>query len=54
MAGILGFDGQNRLLVAELEGKPIPPILRWTRRVAMALYGMGVGAFLSLIVESFG
>ena len=54
VAGILGFDGQNRLLVAELEGKPIPPVLRWTRRAAMALYGMGVGAFLTLIVESFG
>lgn len=54
VAGILGFDGQNRLLVAELDCKPIPPALRWTRRVAMALYGMGVGAFLGLIVESFG
>ena len=54
IAGILGFDGQNRLLAAELEGKPIPPVLRWTRRSAMVLYGVGVGAFLGLIVESFG
>jgi hypothetical protein len=52
IAGILGFDGQNRLLVAELESKPLPSFLRWTRRLSMASYGVGVGAFLSLIVES--
>ena len=52
VAGILGFDGLNRLLAAELEGKPVPRVLNWTRRLAMAAYGMGVGAFLSLIVET--
>ena len=54
LAGILGFDGLNRLLVAELAGKPVPAALTWSRRVAMTSYGLGVGAFLSLIVESFG
>jgi hypothetical protein len=54
LAGIAGFDGMNRLLVAELAGKPMPSVLAWTRRLAMASYGLGVGAFLSLIVESVG
>jgi hypothetical protein len=52
MAGIFGFDGLNRLLTAELEGKPMPKVLHWTRRLAMASYGLGVGAFLSVIVET--
>lgn len=52
LAGIIGFDGLNRLLVSELENKPIPRILHWSRRLAMMSYGLGVGAFLSLIVES--
>ena len=53
-AGMLGFDGQNRLLVAELAGKPIPAMLSWHRRLAMMTYGIGVGGFLLLIVESVG
>lgn len=52
LAGIAGFDGMHRLLVAELEGKKIPRVLVWSRKLAMASYGMGVGAFLSLIVET--
>ena len=52
LAGIAGFDGMNRLLVAELQGQPVPRILHWSRRVATVTYGMGVGAFLSLMVES--
>ncbi|ANY20402.1 hypothetical protein A6F68_01892 [Tsuneonella dongtanensis] len=52
VAGILGFDGQNRLLIAEIAGKPLPSYLTWHRRIAMAAYGTGTGAFLSLIVES--
>jgi hypothetical protein len=52
IAGIAGFDGMNRLLAAELAGKPISPRLDWFRRAATLSYGIGVGAFLSLMVET--
>jgi len=41
VAGILGFDGQHRLLSAELAGKPIPRLLRWHRQLAMATMAPG-------------
>jgi hypothetical protein len=50
--GIIGFDGQSRILKAELANEPLPSILKWFRRVAVWSYTLGVGMFLSLFVES--
>lgn len=52
IGGIIGFDGQSRILKAELANKPLPNILRWFRRVAVWSYTLGVGMFLTLFVES--
>ena len=52
VAGVIGFDGQSRILKAELAGGPLPDILKWYRRVAVYSYSLGVGMFLSLFVES--
>jgi hypothetical protein len=51
-AGIIGFDGQSRILKAELNGVPLPKMLKWFRTVAVWSYSLGVGMFLSLFVES--
>lgn len=52
IGGIIGFDGQSRILKAELANEPLPGVLKWFRRVAVWSYAMGVGMFLSLFVES--
>jgi hypothetical protein len=52
LAGIIGFDGQSRILKAELANGPLPDMLKWFRRVAVWSYSLGVGMFLSLFVES--
>jgi hypothetical protein len=52
VAGVIGFDGQSRILKAELAGEPLPKWLKWFRRVAVYSYSLGVGLFLSLFVES--
>jgi hypothetical protein len=52
LAGILGFEGQNRLLRAELAGQPIPKSLGWFRRIAVASFSVGTGVFLTLFLES--
>lgn len=52
IGGIIGFDGQSRILKAELAHEPLPAILKWFRRVAVWSYSLGVGMFLSLFVES--
>lgn len=52
LAGIIGFDGQSRILKAELVGQPLPSMLNWFRRVAVWSYSLGVGMFLTLFVES--
>ncbi len=51
-AGVIGFDGQSRILKAELANKPLPIMLNWFRRVAVGSYSLGVGMFLTLFVES--
>lgn len=51
-AGIIGFDGQSRILKAELNEVPLPAMLKWFRTVAVWSYSLGVGMFLSLFVES--
>ena len=52
VGGIIGFDGQNRILKAEMANAPLPAMLKWFRSVAVWSYGLGVGLFLSLFVES--
>jgi hypothetical protein len=52
IGGIIGFDGQSRILKAELANKPLPNMLKWFRTVAVWSYTLGVGMFLSLFVES--
>lgn len=52
VAGIIGFDGQSRILKAELANEPLPNVLKWFRRVAVWSYSLGVGMFLTLFVES--
>lgn len=52
VGGIIGFDGQSRILKAELANEPLPSMLRWFRTIAVWSYGLGVGLFLSLFVES--
>ena len=52
VGGIIGFDGQSRILKAELANKPLPNVLKWFRRVAVWSYSLGVGMFLTLFVES--
>ena len=52
IAGILGFDGQNRILKARLTGQPLPRSLAYIRPAAVLSYGVGVGVFLSLFMES--
>lgn len=52
VGGIIGFDGQSRILKAELANKPLPSMLKWFRSVAVWSYSLGVGLFLSLFVES--
>lgn len=54
LAGIVGFDGQSRILKAELEGKPLPRMLGALRQTAMTSFGIGVGLFLGLFVETVG
>lgn len=52
VGGIIGFNGQSRILKAELANEPLPSMLRWFRTIAVWSYGLGVGLFLSLFVES--
>ena len=52
IGGIIGFDGQSRILKAELANRPLPNMLKWFRSLAVWSYGLGVGLFLSLFVES--
>ncbi len=52
LAGIIGFDGQSRIIKAELSGTPLPKMLDWFRRVAVGSYSIGTGMFLVLFVES--
>jgi hypothetical protein len=51
-SGIIGFDGQSRILKAELANKPLPSMLKWFRTVAVWSYSLGVGMFLRPFVES--
>lgn len=52
LGGIIGFDGQSRILKAELANLPLPKMLKWFRTTAVWSYALGVGMFLSLFVES--
>jgi hypothetical protein len=52
VGGLIGFDGQSRILKAELANQPLPSMLKWFRSVAVWSYALGVGLFLSLFVES--
>ncbi len=52
LGGIIGFDGQSRILKAELANQPLPSMLKWFRSAAVWSYALGVGMFLSLFVES--
>jgi hypothetical protein len=51
-AGILGFEGQNRVLQAQLASQPIPKSLGWFRRLAVVSFSIGTGIFLTLFLES--
>jgi hypothetical protein len=52
LSGIIGFDGQSRIIKAELAKLALPAILKWFRIVAVWSYSLGVGMFLILFLES--
>jgi hypothetical protein len=54
LAGMIGFNGQGRILSSELNSQPLSKSLRWLRHLATWSYAIGVGIFLLLIVESVG
>jgi len=51
-AGIAAFSGADQLVKATADGKPMPRQVRWLRSLATLLLGFGLGAFLSLFMES--
>lgn len=51
-AGIAAFGGADQLVRATADGKPIPRQVHWMRTIATLLLGFGLGAFLSVFMES--
>ena len=52
VAGIAAFSGADQLVRATADGKPMPRQVNWLRTLATLLLGLGLGAFLSMFMDS--
>jgi hypothetical protein len=53
MSGTLALYGQEEIIVARQKARRVPRQMRWCRWAISGSFGIGVGAFLSLILGDF-